>query len=461
MFYERIKLLRQSVAIKIAAIFFFSFSLFLSSALVVSYYRMSSSLAEANQQVILSKWREMDAILSSGGPKEVSAYLNEESHRLENASFMVRVLMGRSPIFQKVSIQQKMFDFENGFERESLLKDGWTEFPAVNDEDRFEIFSSNASNGMRLQVGQSSEGRFEVLESLSDVFVWIGAIFSLMSGAFGIWYARKVLAPVRSLTKTVKGISSGRFELRSSLRSTDLEFKELSMLFDSMVDRIQQLIGAMKSSVENIAHDLRTPLARISILAERAILNGSEADRLNALQECSEYSHEISEFITQVLEMSEVEAGTIVLHKKVSSLRNLVHAVVDAYEFVALEKEINLQIEGTDVSLNVDEKRFKQAIGNLIDNAIKFSPSKSEIRIEIGRRGNQTTVSVIDQGSGISDDNLPHIFERLFRGDRSRSTKGAGIGLAVVQSVAKAHGGSVEVKTEMGKGSAFTLVLNQ
>lgn len=459
MFYERIRGLRHSASAKITGMFFISFSLFLATAFTVTYFQISSSLETASHQVIRSKWQEINAVLSKGGTKEVKEYLSDDTRRLENSSFMVRVLSENNPIFQKVSIQQKSFNFDEGLQTDSLLKDGWTQLDAIKDEDRFEIYSALSANGLRLQIGQSSEDRMEVLEHLSHTFLWIGIVFSLLSGAMGFWYARKVLYPVKSLTETVKGIASGRFQLRAELKSTDIEFQELGAIFDTMVDRIERLINGMKSSVENIAHDLRTPLAKIAMLAERAIIKSNESERLWALQECAEYVQEISEFITQVLEISEVDAGTIKLHKNDVDLKSLASSVAEVYEFVALEKKILFKVIGEDLVWRVDEKRLKQAIGNLIDNAIKFSNIDSEIIVEVRNLNGRAVIQVTDFGIGISSDNLPHIFERLYRGDKSRSTNGAGLGLAVVQSVIKAHGGTVDVKTACGQGSTFTISL--
>jgi len=162
------------------------------------------------------------------------------------------------------------------------------------------------------------------------------------------------------------------------------------------------------------------------------------------------------------MDVSEAESGAMRLRSEPVAARSLVDGVVDVYSYVAEEKRIRITVEVPEsLRVSADRTRLQQALANLVDNAVKYSMEGTEIVISAGAEadGGATWIRVKDHGMGISEADLPRIWDRLFRGDKSRSQRGLGLGLSFVQAILHAHGGRVEVVSREGEGAAFTMFL--
>jgi signal transduction histidine kinase len=257
-------------------------------------------------------------------------------------------------------------------------------------------------------------------------------------------------------------IRTGRTEARVPARNAQGDaVDELSSLFNTMLDRINTLIGAMGDALDNVAHDLRTPIARMRANAERALQSGgsSEAQR-EALGDCLEESERILSMLNTLMDISEAETGVLQLKREPVPLRDLLAEVVELYEDVADVKKVTVTLDpGAEVTVSGARDRLRQVFANLVDNAVKYTPSGGSVRIAVTHEAGSALVTVSDTGIGIPPDDLPRIWERLYRADRSRTERGLGLGLSLVKAYVQAHGGTVEATSQPGGGSTFTVRL--
>jgi signal transduction histidine kinase len=337
----------------------------------------------------------------------------------------------------------------------------WSTLDTGQDGFELEVASVRLRDGTLFQVGISTERRAQLLQRFRRVLLInvLSLIFVGLAG--GAVLTSSALQPLRRLADTVRSIlRTGRTDARVPTQDTGDALDELSSLVNAMLDRIDAVLAGMRGALDNVGHDLRTPMTRLRGIAETALGSGDPALLREALADCLEESDRVIEMLNTLMDISEAETGTMALRREPTDLNDLIRQSVELYEDLADERGVELRTNvPSELLVDVDRNRMRQVLANLIDNAVKYTPAGGVVEIAAHRDNDDAVATVSDTGVGIPAEELPRIWDRLYRGDKSRSTRGLGLGLSLVKAIVAAHGGRVDVRSRSGAGSTFELRL--
>ena len=319
----------------------------------------------------------------------------------------------------------------------------------------FYIFPLHTSQGI------SHHALSELREEFRHYFGMPLVIIIVLSAGVGWFMAKRALAGVEEVTQAAVDITNGAFDRRVPVKGRQDEIDRLAEAFNAMVNRVQALIGQMKEITENIAHDLRSPITRMRGIAEMAITDrASDQQQVVMAGTIVEECDRLLGMINTTLDISEAESGLLRLDKKDIDLVVLLRDVCDLFRPLAEDQNIEIVIETPGSAPVVgDPKKLQRVFSNLVDNALKYTDTRGLVTISLSKKDNNTIVTVKDTGNGITEEDLPHIFDRFFRGEKSRSTPGSGLGLSLARAFVLAHRGTITATSTPGLGSEFTIML--
>lgn len=336
----------------------------------------------------------------------------------------------------------------------------WGRAPLTGDDSPLEVASRRQPDGTTLQAGLGVDEREDVVERLR----WIAAAIILPSAALaalgGVLLTARALRPLRALLDAIHAIEAGELDSRVRPSGDGDELDELGAAFNRMLDQVAALVRGMKGALDEAAHEMRTPLTRLRGAAELALREGGAEAAREALADGVEESDRIIALLDALMDLSEAETGTLRLNRAPTDAARLLEDAADLYRDAAEAKGLILETSAQPgLTLDGDRVRLRQALANLLDNAVKYTPSGGHVRASARREEGAVVLSVEDDGPGIPAEDLPRVWDRLYRGAGARGEKGLGLGLSLVRAIALAHGGRVEAQSGPGGGARVRLRL--
>jgi signal transduction histidine kinase len=457
-----------SVALRLSVWFATLFTIGFTAIFALLYWLLARSLEASEYEGLQLRLRQYASIYELSGVSGLRQRVAEDSEAPNVRSLFIRLSGPRGEaVWGKIPP-----DWIEADVRRVAVPDGWGGWTAreqaINvlrvprDAERdLAVVSQLIDDNLVLQVGRSTDSRAVLLAPLRRTFLWVGGAVIGVGSLAGYLAARRATRPLLQVVETARRIvATGALDARvpAPVRADDVA--ELVHHFNTVLDKNAALLRAMREALDNVAHDLRTPLTGLRGSAEIALLQTTDPVARDALADSVERVDEVLRLLRALMEISEAEAGMLRLERAPCDLAELARRAVDLYDEVAQAKGQMLTFApGGAVPINGDAVRLRQVAANLVDNACKYTPAGGRIDVRVGVDGGRAVLTLSDNGPGVPESEQARIWERLYRGDKSRSEAGLGLGLSLVRAVVVAHGGEVAVRNAPAGGAVFEVRL--
>lgn len=305
-----------------------------------------------------------------------------------------------------------------------------------------------------------NENDFQFLRAMNLILIIVGLVSLVVSLLVGHTLAKRISRPILRTVEATKQIADGRYEVRLEEGSKIKEMNLLEESINHLAGSLETLDKLRKQLTEDVAHELRTPITILQSYIE-AMTDGIWEATPDRLQSCYDEAVRIGNLVGDLEHLSQIESDNLKLNKEKLDLRSLIERVIKSFEGEINKKNLVVSIKGANPKLLADQGRIEQVVVNLLANAVKYTGEGKKIIFELSETKDIAGFSIRDNGIGIPKEELPYIFERFYRADKSRNraTGGSGIGLTIVKSIVEAHGGRVTADSDLNEGSIFTVTL--
>jgi two-component system, OmpR family, heavy metal sensor histidine kinase CusS len=449
----------RSIGFQLILLFTLAAALLLACGLGIFYSIVVRHAAAEDNAVLADKMFALSADLRENGPEPFARELR--GHRAgEHMPYWVRILDSQGHIFAETPGMSGLLPtqiFPAAAEPVTALGNRSDHRTAAK---LFSLVVFNEhSDGQTytLQVAQDRSSDEQVERNFAVLFVIVLSGGVLASALIAIIVTRRGLQPLRRMAQSLGRIGADQLKEHIGSKGWPRELQPLAVAFDQMLTRLDDSFTRLSQFSADLAHELRTPIANMLGEAQVALTRDRTATEYretieSAVAECER----LSRIVDNLLFVARVDAAREPIARKRFDARAAVEKIAEFYQTVADDRHVTISCSG-DGQIYADPDLFERAVGNLLDNALRFTAEHGSIRVAVSRHNDDFEVTVSDNGSGIAAEHLPRVFDRFYRVELSRSSDGTGLGLALVKSIIDLHGGSTSIDSAIGCGTTVKL----
>ena len=463
MFFRRLIKQRFSFAIRLAAACALLFGLLSVGGVAMLYLVVRTHMIRAMDTEMSSDMREIFVVMDRNSLEAVRSCFDTFTASQGDMDSFYQLLNARGETLAGSKLTSwKNVDFDPRRLDHVAVRQPLMRTVALNDaRKRARILEVRVDANRYLQMGLSLEEDSKFLFHLRSAATLLILVMLVGGTLIGWLIARRAMSGIRRITRIVERVTGGSFGDRVPASPDSDEISHLGRTFNDMAERVQSIMAEMRQINSNIAHDLRSPITRIRGLAETSMLTtASQQEYTETAGSVIEECDRLLMLINTTLDIAEAETGIRALNVETFDLADVAQQAVDIFRPMAEETGVRLETRLTErVLVRGEVPKIQRAVANLIDNAVKFTPRAGTVLVTVTVAQERAVFAVRDTGPGIPPVDMPHVFERFYRGDQSRHRPGHGLGLSLASAFVHAHGGDLRVESTPGKGSTFTILL--
>ena len=458
---KKIADLKSSLLFRLTVLYATTFTVLAFIGFAMFYYQIYSAAIERLDDELFEDTQKFAELIKKNGLADVSSKILADAKNEDPKKEFFRILNTNTEIL--VSTDMSVWGNVGSHRSVAKLINSDGEFIGqtikLSYGDRARVITAVIGQSLLMQLGETLEETDEYLDVFRNLLAILIAAFVIVSAAIGWYLARRSLAGMGEVTKAAEDITEGNYDRRVEVAGQFREVERLGAAFNTMLDRIQNLLQSMQQINDNIAHDLRSPLARIRGIAEMTIVKNKDVEdykemAISTIEECDM----LIDMINTMLDITEIEAGVYDAKMEPFDLNQLVSEACELFRPIAVGKKIELQMNlPTALQFKGDRKRMQRIVTNLLENAIKYTPDNGNVAVTAVNEKGTIKIDFRDSGLGIAEKDLLKIFQRFYRCDQSRSQGGVGLGLSLVKAYTQSMNGTIHVQSVLNQGSVFTL----
>jgi two-component system heavy metal sensor histidine kinase CusS len=450
----------RSIAFQLILLFTLAAALLLACGLGIFYSIVVRHAFAEDNAVLADKMFALSADLRENGP-EIFAEEITARRAGQHTPYWIRILDSQGRAIAETPQMDRLIPtkiFPAGREPAEAIR-ARKDYRSA--EKMFSLVAFNEHLGDKvytLQLAQDRSSDEQVGRNFALLFITVLFGGVVASALIAIIVTRRGLRPLREMTQSLGRIGPDQLKQRIGSTSWPRELQPLAIAFDQMLKRLDDSFTRLSQFSADLAHELRTPIANMLGEAQVALTRDRTADEYRETIESTVTECErLSRIVNNLLFVARVDAAREPIARKRFDARAAVEKIAEFYQTVADDHHVTIICSG-DGQIYADPDLFERAVGNLLDNALRFTAEHGSIRVAVSKHNSDFEVTVSDNGSGIAAEHLPRVFDRFYRAESSRSSDGAGLGLALVKSIVELHGGSAVISSNVGRGTTVKMI---
>jgi len=431
---------------------------------VIVYLSLTSGLGKRTDDELIDTLHEFTSLYESQGTEALEAEFRREAQSRGVDHVFFRLISKTGEVTASSELGAWKGLGKPGLQSKSANggKPAFVTLKIPGHAHRARVVSGAAGDGHFIELGTTLTGNELLMERYRETFGYAVLVMLISGVLVGRLMARRAMSGVQRVTRTALQIGGKDLGRRVPIGKEGQEINELVQGFNEMLERIERLVGELKSVSDNVAHDLKSPLTRIRGMAETTLSGPEDIKNYKEMAGAViEESDRLVDMINTMLEIARTDSGIAHLDKSRLDLSGIVREAVDLFGPLAEDRDgaIQCELPKGPVFVRGDIGRLQRAVANVLDNAIKYSGEGGIVKLVLKTDAGQAKLLISDRGPGISEADMPRVFDRFYRAEKSRTTPGSGLGLSLALAIVRAHGGDISIKSSEGNGSEFTITL--